>query len=82
MGQLDDKITTLTTQVAANTAVTGSAKVMISGFAQLLADAIAAAQGAGATPAQLAAFATLETSIKQSDDDLAAAIAANTPAAP
>jgi hypothetical protein len=81
MAALDDQITSLTTQVANNTSVTGSAQTMISGFAALLATAVANAKGAGATPAQLASFAALQSTITQNDTALAAAIAQNTPAA-
>jgi predicted benzoate:H+ symporter BenE len=70
----------LTAQVTANTTVTGSAVTMINGFSAQLAAAIAAAQAAGATPAQLKSLNDLNTAVKASDDDLAAAIAANTPA--
>jgi len=68
MAAIDD----LTAQVAANTTVIGSALTLIQGLAAQLA-------AAGTDPVKLAA---LQASLKQSDDDLAAAVAANTPAAP
>lgn len=68
MAAIDD----LTAQVAANTTVIGSALTLIQGLAAALA-------AAGTDPVKLAA---LQASLKQSDDDLAAAVAANTPAAP
>jgi len=68
MSALDD----LTAQVAQNTTVIGSALTLIQGLAAQLA-------AAGTDPVKLAA---LQASLKQSDDDLAAAVAANTPAAP
>jgi len=82
MAALDDQITALTAQVAQNTTVEKSALALINGFAAQLAAAIAAAQAAGATTAQLKALSDLGTSLKSSDDELAAAVAANTPAAP
>jgi len=62
----------LTAQVAQNTSVISSALTLIQGFAAQLA-------AAGTDPAALAA---LQASLQQSDDALAAAVAANTPAAP
>lgn len=78
MSQLDDQISALTAQVKANTDVENSALVLIQGFSARLAAAIAAATAAGATPAQLQALTDLGTTIKASDDALAAAVAANT----
>lgn len=63
---LDD----LKAQVAANTAVIGSAKLLING--------IAARIDAAGTDA--AALAALSTELKATDDDLSFAVAANTPA--
>ncbi len=82
MAAIDDAIATLTAQVAANTDVEKSALALINGFSARLDAAIAAATAAGATPAQLKALADLSTTVKSSDDELAAAVAANTPAAP
>jgi len=62
----------LTAQVTANTTVIESALTLINGFAAQLA-------AAGTDPAALAA---LQASLKSEDDKLAAAVAANTPAAP
>jgi hypothetical protein len=81
MAAIDDALDTLTAQVAQNTTVIGSAKVLINGFAAQLASAIAAAQAAGATPVQLQKMTDLQTAVKASDDDLAAAVAQGTPAA-
>jgi DNA repair exonuclease SbcCD ATPase subunit len=78
MALLDDKISELTTQVEQNTSVTASGAAVIRGFAQLLADAIAAATAAGASAAQLAKLTELQTAIGASASDLAAAIAENT----
>jgi uncharacterized alpha-E superfamily protein len=68
MSALDD----LTTQVAQNTSVEESAVTLINGLAAEL-------QAAGTDPTKLAA---LQTSLAASAKDLAAAVAANTPAAP
>lgn len=65
-------LTSLTAQVAQNTTVIGSAKALISGFAAQLA-------AAGTDPQKLA---DLQSQLASSDDDLAAAVAANTPGAP
>ncbi len=67
-----DPLQGLSDQVAANTTVEGSAKVLIDGFAARLA-------AAGTDPTKLAA---LQTALKASSDALAASVAANTPAAP
>jgi ABC-type transporter Mla subunit MlaD len=68
MGNLD----ALTAQVTANTTVIGSALTLINGFAAQLA-------AAGTDPAKLA---DLANQLKTQDDALAAAVAANTIAAP
>lgn len=68
MAAIDD----LTTQVAENTTVEGSALTLIQGFAAQLA-------AAGTDPVALAA---LTTQLTTSATALAAAVAANTPAAP
>lgn len=68
MAAIDD----LTAQVAANSTVIGSALTLIQGLAAALA-------AAGTDPVKLAA---LQATLKQNDDDLAAAVAANTPASP
>jgi len=54
---------------------------MISGFSAQLAAAIAAAQAAGATPAQLSAVTDLQTALDANNATLTAAIASNTPVA-
>lgn len=63
--------TSLTAQVAKNTTVIGSAMTLIQGFKAQLA-------AAGTDPVALAA---LQQSLSDSDDQLAAAVAQNTPAA-
>ena len=82
MAALDDKIAALQTEVANNTTVEKSALALINGFAAQLAAAVAAAQAAGATTAQLQAITDLQTTLASNDTELASAVAANTPAAP
>jgi hypothetical protein len=67
MAAIDD----LTAEVTRNTTVEGSALALIQGFAAQLA-------AAGTDPVKLQA---LQTTLKANDDQLAAAVAANTPAA-
>jgi hypothetical protein len=66
------ELDSLTAQVKANTDVEASALALINGIAARIT-------AAGTDPAALAA---LTASLKSSDDDLAAAVLANTPAAP
>lgn len=74
MTAIEARIAALQQQVKANTTVIGSASTLIRGFAQELADAIAAAKAEGATAAQLQQLDALSAELKQSDDDLAAAV--------
>ncbi len=71
----------LAATVTAETTVIESAVTLIGGFAQRLADAIAAASNAGATDAQLASLTDLNTAVTTEKQKLADAVAANTPAA-
>lgn len=80
--ELDTAITTLQGDVAGLTDVVASAEALMTNLSQLLADAIAAAANAGATPAQLQALTDLHTAVSDNEAGLAAAVAANTPAAP
>lgn len=68
------EVSDLIEQVKTNTTVIGSSKALILGFDKRLADASAA-------PDVRAALVQLRADIKANDDDLAAAVAANTPAA-
>ena len=70
---LDD----LRAEVARNRSVDDSAKAIIRGIAQRIADAIAADDIADA-----ANINALVTDLRSSTDDLAAAVTENTPAAP
>ena len=82
MSALDDKITTLQADVTALTTTDQSAIALINGISAQIAAAVAAAQAAGATPAQLQSLTDLDTAIKTQQTGLAAAVTANTPAAP
>jgi hypothetical protein len=81
MAAIDDELAALSAQVTAETTVEASALALINGISARVAAAVAAALAAGATPAQLAEITSLGASIKASSDPLAAAVAANTPAA-
>lgn len=77
MSQMDDEVAQLQTDVTALRGVEDSAIALINGIAQKIADAVAAALAAGATPAQLQAVSDLSTAVKTDATDLAAAVAAN-----
>ncbi len=77
MSQMDDEIAQLQTDVTALRGAEDSAIALINGIAQKIADAVAAALAAGATPAQLQAVLDLSTAVKTDAADLAAAVAAN-----
>ena len=81
MGQLDDQLVSLTATVAQNTTVMGSAAATITGISAQIAAAVAAAQAAGATPAELQALTDLQQTLDTNNATLAAAIAFNTPVA-
>lgn len=72
----------LTAQVTANTTVVESAIALINGIPVLIDTAVKAAIANGATAEQLAPLADLSANLKSEDDKLAAAVVANTPAAP
>lgn len=82
MAVLDDKLAALQAEVTRNTTVEKSALALLQGIPALITAAVNAALAAGATPAQLQAITDLSTSLATNDDELAAAVAANTPAAP
>ena len=73
-------LSVLKAEVAANTTVVGSAVALINGFSARLDAAVAAA--GSADPALAAELAALSAQIKADSGSLAAAVAANTPAAP
>ena len=76
------EVASLTTSVANETTVDQSAVVLLNGIPAMIANAIAQAQAAGATPAQLAAIDALRQTMATNATNLAAAITANTSAAP
>ena len=82
MSALQDNIDALNAETTRNTTVVGSALALINGFAARLDAAVAAAVAAGATQAQLTELNQLSAGLKSNDDQLAAAVAANTPAPP
>lgn len=79
MALLDDAIAALTGAVTSATTIEASATVFINGVPKLIADAVAAAQAAGATPAQLQAITDLGTALTAASAPLQAALTANTP---
>ncbi len=81
MSQLDDKIATLTAEATANTNAEKAALKIFQGIPDLIAAAVTKALAAGATPSQLQALTDLNTTLKANDDELAAAVVANTPVA-
>jgi hypothetical protein len=82
MAALDDALTALTAKVTAEDTVIDSAVTLIQGIPALISAAVTAALAQGATPAQLQAITDLGTTITAKSDALAAAVTANTPAAP
>jgi phosphoglycerate dehydrogenase-like enzyme len=77
--ELEDKVTALEQKVAAENTVIDSAKALIVQENQLLKDALAAG---GTNAAVVARVQALADSIDAKSTDLAAAVVANTPAAP
>lgn len=72
----------LIAQVTRVNAVIPSAVALINGIQAKIDAAVAAALANGATSEELAPVSALSAQLSQEDDDLAAALAANTPAAP
>lgn len=70
----------LADQVAINTSVEGSAKVLIDGFSTRLQAAVDAALANGATEAELAPVQAEVDALNVSSTELAASVAANTAA--
>ncbi len=79
---LDQKIDDLKTQVAGQTTVIQSAVTLLNGIGQRIQDAVQAALAAGATAEELAAMTDLGASLGASTQQLADAVAANTPTGP
>jgi chromosome segregation ATPase len=81
MAQMDDEIQTLKNDVAAERTAVDSATALISGFAAQLQAAVQAAQNAGATPEQLQELQDLHDALSQQTQDLANAVASQSPPA-
>jgi 3-hydroxyacyl-CoA dehydrogenase len=79
---LDAELAELTAKVAADTDAVSSAEKAFAGFPALIEAAVADAVAKGATPEQLAAVRAASDAIAANTAGLAAAVAANTPAAP
>jgi hypothetical protein len=79
---LDTQIAQLTSEVVAQTSVVTSVQTFISGIPALIATAVANAQAAGATPAELASLTALGASIQNNSAALTAAVTANTAVSP
>jgi hypothetical protein len=79
---LQDEIDALKAEVARDTNVISSAVTLINGIQAAIDAAVAAAVANGATATQLADIQAVSDSLKANDDALAAAVAAQTPAAP
>jgi len=71
----------LVAQATANESVEDSAVIVLNGLQAQIAAAVQTALANGATAAQLAAVTQVSTDLKAHADALAAAVAANTPAA-
>lgn len=76
MSVMDDDIAALTAQVAAEGTVIASAVAAFGGVQAMIADAVAQALAAGATPAQLQALTDASTAMSAQTSALAAAVAA------
>jgi hypothetical protein len=80
LNALDAAIKALTLSVQANADTETNAITVLNGIPKLIADAVAKAGVAGATPAQLQALADVGTKIDAAKTALAAAIVATVPA--
>ncbi len=77
----DQLLADLEAQVKANTDITASAVTLLNGISARIQAAVDAAIAGGATADQLKPVQDEVNALKASDDALAAAVAANTPAA-
>ncbi len=78
-GSLDSQIAALTASVTGMKTAADGAMSLINGFKQMLADAVAAAVAAGATPVQLQSLTDLGTTLDAESTALATAVANGTP---
>ena len=81
MAAIDDAIEGLKTKLADNTSATASIKALVSSIPQMIADAVAKAIAAGATPAEVQAVVDLGNALKANTDELVASVVAGTPIA-
>ena len=83
MAALDDQITALNAEVTKNTTVEKSALALIQGFSARLDAAVSAGTGSGRNAGSAdGSDGIWEPSLKANDDELAAAVVANTPTPP
>ena len=84
MADQDPQVTidNMVNEAAADVTVMGSASVVIDGFGQLLADAIAKATAGSATAAQLAPFVTIQTTLQTQSRSARGLDRGRTPAEP
>jgi hypothetical protein len=80
--KLDDEIARLKAATTTLTNASDSAEALLGGLKKMLDDALAAAAAAGATEEQLADIRAVVDKMETEAAELAAATAANTPAAP
>lgn len=78
---IDKPLEDLTTEISTTVTVEASATLLINGFQARIDAAVATASAAGATPEQLEGFTKLQSDLDAAQVGLAAAVAANTPAA-
>lgn len=79
---LQEEIDDLKAEVAADKEVESSAVTLLNGIQARIDAAVAAAQSAGATDAQLADIQAVSDALAAQREELSAAVVANTPAAP
>lgn len=75
-------LTDLVSEVTRATTVVTAATALINGIGSRVSSAVAQALANGASADELAPLTDLAAQVKQETDDLSAAVAANTPAAP
>lgn len=79
MSKLDDQITALQTSTTGLKSAADGAINLLNSIKQMIADAVAAALAAGATPAELQAITDVGTALDTNTVALAKAVADNTP---
>lgn len=79
-GALQSRLDTLTQEVSELDEVKASVAAFVAGVPDMIREAVAQAQSAGATAEQLAAFDALNTALDAKAHEIASAVAKNTPA--